>query len=356
MVIRAIASVLNMAAKPSKPIESTADLARFLNVSQWTISRAINGHKDVSEETRKRVFEAMEASGFQPNMHARRLRGQTSKLIGVCFHNFSIPIVNVKLMELQRVLRLYGFHYLYETTMGEPEREINVIRDFQRFGVDGIVNINSTLDPAVLEEHLGSTPGILVEPTRTSSGRIAHVTLDRARAMREILMHLYGLGHRRFALIGIGKGNPWRWDPLAQAVQELGLDPEESLYTTGEYKEKDHYLRGGRRLAEALLKLPESKRPRALICLDDLIAAGVIQTLLRKGCRVPEDYSVTGFNNEEISQELYPSITTIDQNARKLMDRAGEMLVQFITEKNIPGYAEMIAPTLLVRESTGSLQ
>jgi len=344
-----------MASKPDKTIGSTADLARYLNVSQWTISRAINGHKDVSEETRRRVLEAMEQSGFQPNVHARRLRGQTTKLIGVCFRNFSIPIINVKLMELQRVLRKYGFHHLYETTMGEAEREINVIRHFQRLGVDGIVNINSLLSPEQLEEHLAETPTILIEPTREDTGRIAHVTLDRAKAMRDILTHLHDLGHRRFALIGIGKGNKWRWNPLAEVARELGLNPETALIATEEYKEMDHYLRGGRELAEAFLKSPEADRPRALICLDDLIATGVIQTLIRKGYRVPEDYSVTGFNNEEISQELYPAITTIDQNPRQLMDRAGALLVHFITEKAMPGYAEFIPPTLLIRESTGPL-
>jgi len=344
-----------MTSKSTRPIESTADLARYLNVSQWTVSRAINGHKDVSEETRKRVFEAMEECGFQPNLHARRLRGQATKVIGICFRNFSIPIVNIKLMELQRVLRRYGFHYIYETTIGNAQREINVIRDFQRLGVDGIVNINSLLNAAQLEEHLAQTPCVLVESTQQDTGRVAHVTLDREKAMREILMHLHGLGHRRFALIGIGKSNQWRWDPLVRITRELGMDPDEALMATSEYKEMDNYLKGGRKYAEEFLKLPEAQRPKALICLDDLVATGVIQTFIRKGIRVPEDYSVTGFNNEEISQELYPAITTIDQNPRKLMERAGVLLVKFITEKAMPGYVELVTPELLVRESTAPI-
>ncbi|MBC2603452.1 LacI family DNA-binding transcriptional regulator [Puniceicoccus vermicola] len=182
-----------MAEKPPQKIESTADLARYLNMSQWSVSRAINGHKGVSEETRKRVLDAMVECDFQPNMHARSLRGQTSKLIGVCFWNFSMPIVNAKLTELQRVLRGYGFRYLFETTMGEEEREISVIRDFQRFGVDGIVNINSILKAPDLDELLSTVPSVLVEPVHRETGKTPKVSVDRSRAMREIIHHLYEL-------------------------------------------------------------------------------------------------------------------------------------------------------------------
>ncbi len=344
-----------MASESSQSIQSTADLARYLNVSQWTVSRAINGHKDVSEETRKRVFEAMEECGFEPNLHARKLRGQTSKLIGVCFRNFSIPIINVKLAELQRVLRTYGFHYLFETTMGEADREVSVIKDFQRFGVDGIININSVLKEKKLEEHLGTTPCVLLESAEENTGKIVHVTLDRSQAMRDIIQHLFRLGHRRFAMIGIGKGNRWRWAPVESMVKELGLDPAKALWATPEFKEMDNYLRGGRMLVDQFLGLPESERPRALVCLDDLIAVGAIQALLRKGFRIPEDFSVTGFNNEEISRELYPTITTIDQSPHILMKRSCELLMDLISGQPSSGLPEMIKPELLVRESTGQV-
>lgn len=341
-----------MPPKSSQSIQSTSDLAKYLNVSQWTISRAINGHKDVSEETRKRVFEAMEACGFEPNLHARKLRGQASKLVGVCFRNFSIPIINVKLTELQRVLRTYGFRYLYETTEGETEREINVIKDFQRFGVDGIININSVLKTNKLEEHLSRTPCVLVDPTETNTGQIAQVALDRSLAMHKIIQHLFQLGHRRFALIGIGKSNRWRWAPVEAMVRDLGLDPSKALWTTPEFKEVDNYLRGGRMFIDQFLELPESERPRALVCLDDLIAVAAIQALLRKGFRIPEDFSVTGFNNEEISRELYPTITTIDQSPSILMKRSCELLMDLITGQPLSGQPEMIKPELLIREST----
>ena len=108
-VLRSVSKIGSMADEENadahwpEPIVSTADLARRLNISQWAVSRAINGHKGVSEKTRQAVFDAMKESGFRPNPLARGLRGRGSRMIGVAVNRL-VAITDQMVMRLQAYL------------------------------------------------------------------------------------------------------------------------------------------------------------------------------------------------------------------------------------------------------------
>ncbi|GHC09917.1 LacI family DNA-binding transcriptional regulator [Cerasicoccus arenae] len=341
--------------KKKGEILSAADLARHLNISQWSISRAINGHKDVSEDTRERVRKAMEEYGFQPNLYARGLRGRETGMIGVCFPRHGVPIIGQKISELQMFLKEKNYRCLFESTMNRADVEANAVKDFLNLKVEGIVTIQSQLMPADLSPLLEKkdTPCVMIDPVQ--EGHICpSVSLDRHKAMALLMGHLWELGHRRFALMGFGPRDGWRWPPLVDFAAKHGLSADEVFVSLPKKKADDSFVVAGVELTEQLLQMKPAERPMALICLDDLVALGVVQSLHRAGYSVPNDFSVTGFNNQDIAQCLFPRLTTIDQHPELLMEQVSSLLISQI--KNCGGEdadTVLVEPQLVVGESTG---
>ena len=227
------------------------------------------------------------------------------------------------------------------------------IEDFKRLKVEGVVIIHSALAPDEVEQMLGGIPAVLVDPQRPSS--FHSVSLDRYRAMQMLLGHLLTLGHRRFGLLGISENDGWRWQPLVDRAREAGLDPATCFVSLPYPKGSDNSIRQGATFAEAILA--EAKRPTALICIDDLVALGVVQKLREQGFAVPEDFSVTGFDHDEVVRHLQPSLTTIDQQPETLMGTSGQMLLAQIKnhqqDKTEPD-SVLIPPQLIIGNSTAS--
>ncbi len=346
--------------KPSRldegrQIVSTADLARHLNLSQWTISRAINGHHDVSEETRRRVLQAMEDHDFRPNPFARGLRGRGSGMIGVCFSRFNIPILNQKVFELQEYLRERQMRSLLETTSNSAENERKALEDFRRLRVEGAVIFFSLLPGKEAKNALRNIPCVRIDPIASSG--LPSVSLDRDKAMRLLLGQLLEFGHRRFALLGISPVDTWRWPPLESLAQAWGLNPAKIFTCYPSPLPVESPIEAGARMAAEALQLPD--RPTALICQDDLIAVGAIQVVRSAGLSVPEDISVTGFNNHDVAHILRPTITTIEQNPRILIQKAGELLMREMklpAEQRGQDLQEKVDPDLITGESTGPVR
>lgn len=332
-----------------KAITSLEDLAAHVGVSTWTVSRAINGHPEVSEATRQRILAAMESAGFRPNPMARALRGRND-LIGVCFSDIENPMHTKKLYHLQEFLKPRRLRTFFQLSAQDPQNELRVIADFVSIRVDGIVLVYSTLSTSI-RELLKGTACIFVDPHTPQE--LPSIAVDRRDAMRMLFEHLYRMDHREFVLFGFNQTNPWRWQALAEAAQDRGLDPHK-VFRSVEMPVAPSQIRAGRIMAEAVLKWPQ--RPRAVIAIDDRVALGAIQGFKDAGVEVPREISVTGFDNLDFARNLHPTITTIEQNPLRLMERAGEMLVAEMAlppEKRGDALHEKVPAELVVGESTG---
>lgn len=337
------------AARPA--IRSIPDFAKYLNLSAWTVSRAINGHPEVKEATRRRVMEAMDEVGFRPNPLARGLGGRRTGMVGVCLFNLDNPIVSAKVFHLQEFLRRQHLRSLLEVTQRDAESERRVIEDFMRIRTDGMVLMYSNLDAATLAAQVGEVPCVVVDPHQPQT--IPNVSLDRRQAMRLLLEHLLRLEHRSFAVLGFNKSDPWRWPALVETARHHGLNTERS-FRFAEMPAVTSQIEAGRLMAEAILKWPN--RPTALIAVDDRMALGAIQALRAAGVDVPRQMSVTGFDNIELARQLHPTITTIEQNSARLMQRAGEILLEQIARplaQRGTARSETTPPELVIGESTG---
>lgn len=338
--------------KKSDQIKSISDFARHLNLSSWTVSRAINGHPEVTEKTRRRIMAAMEELNFRPNPLARGLGGRRTNMIGVCFMGLGNPILDRKVYYLQEFFRRHQLRSFLEMRPRDIEHETRAIEDFKRIHVDGTVLIHSDLDAETTRRLFAGRACVHVDPHLPQQS--PSVSLDRHRAMRLLMEYLLRLGHRSFALLGIRESDPWRWPALVETATANGLDPDRALLPVEPPQDMESPIERGEMMAETVLSWAE--RPTAIIAVDDSTALGAIQALHKAGIDVPRHMSVTGFDNLDLARKLHPTLTTIEQNPLRLMERAGSVLLKQIAlppdERGQP-IAESVAPELIIGESTG---
>lgn len=332
---------------------SIADFARQLGLSAWTVSRAINGHPEVNEETRRRILAAMDEMGFRPNPLARGLGGRRTGMIGVCFLGLGNPIVDKKVYHLQEFFRRHHLQTVIEFRMRVRQQELRAIENFRRIHVDGVVLLYSDLEADTCVDVLKGVPCVQVDAHAPQT--VPTVALDRREAMRLLMGHLFRLEHRCFGLLGTGRVDVWRWPALVEIARARQLDPDKIYVDLGEHPELESQIERGQVMAEAVLKM--KRRPTALIAANDQVAIGAIQTLREHGVSVPREMSVTGFDNLDIGRRLHPTLTTIEQNPLRMMERAGELLLEQIKltpdQRGRSPRVELIAPDLVIGESTG---
>lgn len=340
-------------APPVVRIEGTAGLARHLGLSRWTVSRVLNGHRGVKEETRKRVMEAVAELGFEPNKLARGLRGGPSGLIGVSFPYLEATVLAEKSRVLKNALGEAGYRGIFEIPEGDPAAEAEVIRHFLSINVDGVVLIASKLeaDDPVLEEVRARGVGLVAVDARNALP-VMRVQLDRQEAMRSILGHLHGLGHRKIGLLGLGSDDMYQADRikgLKGACRDLGMDFGKDLLFIDEpgYSWRDYSF--GAVLGRKVLEM-KGAQPTALVCLNDCLAVGAMRALQEAGKAIPGDYAVVGFDNTPESQWGYPSLTSVDQNISSLMEVAKGLLWDSLNGK--AQRLRKVKPKLIIRGST----
>jgi len=348
--------ILVLPKKTTSSVATTAALARHLGLSRWTVSRVLNGHPGVLPDTIKRVHEAMAEVGFQPNTLARGLRGGRTSIVGVCFQELESPILARKVGLLQQALRELGYHALIELTNGDDELERDALRNFLSMQAEGAVLLGSQLTPddSVLKAWQGK-PIIWVDPEAKVDGE--QLSIDRPHSMRLVLDHLHGLGHRSFAVLGIDPGNPYgafRWPAFVKNCRRLGIDIDRDarqIFTPGQQVHNYDY---GRELVDQLLAQGKPL-PTAIIALNDRVAIGAMNRLREAGYRTPEDVSIVGYDNLEVTAHLQPALTTIDQCAERLMRQTAQRLVELLGQKGDADEKparKLIKTKLIVRQTT----
>lgn len=338
---------------------TTAALARHLGISRWTVSRVLNGHSGVKEETVRLVKQAIKELHFQPSALARGLRGGQTATVGVCFQDLDSPVLAMRAASLQQRLREEGYHTVIELAGDNADLERDAICRFVAQHVDGIVLIFSRLaaDDSVFRL-LGrsKTPCFWLDPEHPVPGD--RILLDRSRSMKLILEHLTGLGHRCITLLGIDPLNRFgalRIPGLRKYATKCGLDFERDfslIYHPGETK---HTFEYGYTLAGELIDQGSGKLPTAIIALNDRIAIGAINRLRENGIRVPEEISVVGYDNIAVAEHYFPALTTVDHQTNRLIDLAVRGLLERIKPANsdLPPRSSQVPPKLVIRHSTG---
>lgn len=328
------------------------DIAKQLNLSKSTVSRALRDSYDVSRETKTRVLELAGRLNFEPNVIARSLREHKSYNIGVIIPSFQIPFYSVAVGGIHSVLTSAGYNVMTSQTNETYESEVVSINSFLKSRVDGIIiSFSSATDRfghirKVVEKGLP-----VVQFNRvTHEVDLPGVSIDDYKGAFDAVEYLIKRGCRKTVFIS-GPELPLlsrqRKQGYIDCIKAHGFHYREEWVF-----ESDFSVESGIRAAEKILKLPEM--PDSIFCVCDSVAIGAMKTLKKKGIRIPEDISVMGFTNDTFSGIVEPALTTISQPVQEIGERAAELLLLQLNRKLTKWDSRKIIlkTSLIVREST----
>ena len=331
------------------------DVAKHASVAPSTVSRVIADHPRISDKTKKRVREAMKDLGYHPNLIARSLANQSTKMLGLVMPGsadviFQNPFFSNVLVGLSE--SAHEKQYALQMTTGKTEDEIfeGVVDMVQGGRVDGLILLTSKVDDKLMEYlRLRKFPFVVIGKPYKHAEEITHVDNDNFRATKEVTEYLLGLGHERIAFIGGSIHLVVTIDRLLgyeKALRGAGIKLNEKYVFHEEFLSE-----GGREAVSELLKLEEP--PSALVVADDLMALGVLNTLSELGVTVPEEISVVSFNNVLFAETANPPLTSVDINIFALGYEAAKNLILLIDNPTEPVKRIIIPHELEIRASSG---
>lgn len=299
------------------------EVARRAGVSVATVSRSLSHPQKVSPQTIARVKKAIDEVNYRPNMLARNFRSARSFSIVVLVPDISNPFFSDVIRCIEAHAQKRGYAVLLGDTQDDDEREKAYIRMVETRLADGIIQLRPQSANYASSSVMG-LPYINVCGTECTTG--ACIRVDNAEATRQMVNHLVSLKHKRIALITGLKGNPHTIDRLKgykQGLHEAGIDFDKRLVAEGEFS-----IWSGVNAANQLCSLAEL--PTAIVCMNDQMAIGAIQALKSRNIRVPEDISITGFDDIDYARYCDPPLTTISQPRDDMAQIAVDYLLKRI--------------------------
>lgn len=336
-----------------RPAATISDIGRELGLSAMTVSRALNGSPQVSEETRRKVLGHAERVNYRPNRWARSLVTQRSHIIGMVVPDISHSFFSEITRSVQETLERRGYDLMLCHTHADVRREDAAINMLLGSRVDGLIVASERPEhePGIFRElQVDGTPFILLDRCFANL-RCACVRTDDRAVGRLATEHLIELRHTRIAHIrgpGVSVGR-LRFEGYIESMERHGLA------TPGEYVVDSSFgSTGGQEAMRQLLALPEP--PTAVFATNDPAAIGAIHACREAGLDVPRDISVVGAGRIEGALHPNPFLTTVDWSRQALGEKAAEYLLAAI-EGHVADSVESIEqPTLVVRSSTAPLQ
>jgi LacI family transcriptional regulator len=327
------------------------DIARDLGVSLITVSKALRGMGDISEETRQRVLKRMEELNYRPNMLARGLASGKTFIVGLVVPDLLHPFFAEFAKSLNGVLRRHSYGLILASSEEDPGIEQQEIRTVLARGIDAllIASCQPTLHGFYGMEDQ-RTPFILID--RDFPHLCAHfVGTDDYAAGLMATRHLLSTGKRRIAHIAGPELAPGadRLRGYKDALKEHGIAiREQHIISNARVEEigEDVGCEGMRKL------LKRKPRPDAVFCYNDLTAIGAIQAVLEAGLTIPGDVAFVGCGNVRYSDYLRVPLSSIDQSTSQLGEQAGKLALELIGNRIAAPKHIRVKPQLVIRASS----
>ncbi len=334
--------------------KTIGDVAKEAGVSIATVSRVINGNYPVKESTRKKVQKVIDLMQFEPNVLARGLISRKSDTIGVIVPSITNLFFPSVVKAISNTLKNQGYHIYLCDTDADPVNEASYIKSLVSRQVDGIIIIDPTIvnmKSGYLEEVSKTLPLIFINGYSENID-CNFVLNDEEVGARQAMQYLISLGHQKIAFIR-GKSS-YSYDikekAYLQVMREHNLTDHIHILNIGEGN-TEHTA--NETMAKAEQFFIEQPKTTAIFACNDIMALGVINACSRIKRLVPEEVSVIGFDNIDLSVLMEPKLTTVDQNMHKLGSKAARMLLGIIEDKgqNKATQKLVVRSTLIERDS-----
>ena len=327
---------------------SLGDVAQHSGVSTATVSRVINNPEKVAARNRDAVNASIEKLGYIPDGAARALASRHSRIIGAVVPTLDNALFAAGIQSLQRRLRQHDYTLIVASHEYDLVEELNEVKMLLRQGVDALLMVGSRHDPALLQllEEKG-VPYVNCWAWESESLQ-PYIGFDNRKAARKIADYLLDLGHVELAVIaGRTENNDRARDRVlgiedAIEARNLRLAPEKII-------ERSYSVKQGREAMRQLLQM--DRLPTAVLCGNDILAMGAVAECQSSGIKIPEEISIAGFDDLDMSSQIKPALTTIHVPSAEMGENAAEYLVAKITQQPLEPPAE-IETSLMVRETT----
>lgn len=329
---------------------SLKDISAACGVSVATVSKALNDHKDVGEDTKQYIRETAKKMGYFPNASARALRTNRSNSIGVLFvdeipqsgltHDYFSHILD----SFKVTVEARGYDITFINCNKNRKSKMSYLEHCKYRNVDGVLIACVDFSEKEIHELIQSDiPVVTID--YVFNNKLA-VTSDNAKGVRDLVTYIYEQGHRKVAYIHGQKTSDvtdTRIKSFYKTAAEVGLEIDEDYILEGIYRD----VQNAERLTAKLLDMRE--RPTCIIYPDDLCAMGGRNVIRSRGLRIPEDVSIAGYDGIKIVQQLEPQLATIYQDTRMIGRVAAENLISQIEKPKSTLIEHVIVEGNLIR-------
>jgi DNA-binding LacI/PurR family transcriptional regulator len=323
------------------------DVAREAGVSTATVSNVLNKTGKVGRRTHLLVLSAVKRLGYVPDVHARHLASRVSRTLGIIVSDIENPFFPEVIKSFETRARHLGYDAILSDTNYDPRRTREAADRMMEHKVRGVAIMTSEIGLRLIHELARRRIAVTFLDLAPVQGYVSNLRIDYFSGVEQIVRYLHENGHRQIAFVagrpGL-KSNVVRLQAYEKCMTALGLEPGPVLHG-------DLRFEGGFAAGLAIAKL--SPRPTAVMAVNDLTAVGVIKGLLKGGCRVPEDVSVTGFDKTRLAEYSNPSITTVDIHRDMLGKMAADALHELSCSSNPQGREYQIPAELVLGDSSG---
>ncbi len=328
---------------------SIKEVAKQAGVSISTVSRVINKSIPVNPKTRVRVEDAINTLQYRPNLVAKGLRGQSSKLIGLVVPEIRNSHAFVSIIQfIEENSADHDYSVIVGNNHNNPDIEEKFIDTLIRRNVDGIIFSRVSDESKVLNTLNSAKLPVVIIDRSFHKEKYSSIVLNNVKAGQIAANHFLSLGHRHIACIT----GPSSIKLVRERLNGFRKELKDKQITLAKQNifEGDFSFASGVVGVKHLLK--KESNITAIWAQNDLMGVGVINELTKQGIRVPEDISVMGMDDIDIAKMTNPSLTSIRQPFYEISKSAVEILIKQIESKEIMNFNIVFEPALKVREST----
>lgn len=322
------------------------DVAREAGVSMATVSRVVNGNKNVKENTRQKVLDVIERLDYRPNAVARGLASKKTTTVGVVIPNISNAYFSTLAKGIDDIATMYKYNIVLASSDEDDDKEVNVVNTLFSKQVDGIIFMGHRLTDKIRSEFSRSRTPIVLAGTIDLEHELPSVNIDYSRAVADAIDHL-AQNNEKIAFISgplIDEINgKVRLSGYKDGLKKNGLEFKEGLVFEANYCYED-----GFKLAERLIN---SEATAAYVAEDEL-AAGLLNGLFASGKRVPEDFEVITSDDSSVVQFTRPNLSSISQPVYDLGAVAMRMLTKIMNKEELDEKEIVLNHGLKLRQST----
>lgn len=301
------------------------DVANAAGVSIATVSRVINNAGNVQPETASKVRQAMEALQYKHSSSASPQRSTRSKVVLAVFPEFINPFWGDILEGMDATARSNGCTLITCATHSDVDQELRALNMLKEKQVDGVILLSSVLSEKELDDWNRQYPVLLCCEYEENT-KLSYVSVNYREAAYQGVTYLARMGHRRIALISsASRSNSilQKETGYKQALADFRIPFDPELLVNGSYQYESGYEKG-------LVLMQMSDPPTAIMTISDTAAAGCLCAVYESGKRCPQDVAILGFDNMILSRMLYPPLTTVGIQKRRMGGTALKMLLDRI--------------------------